>query len=121
VQLIEFHDDIQGVRNWAHELELRGMKSLINVQTAILEAYPEDIRWLADHVVQQGCGADHRCAAGSRHRPEASDVSAQYAELLRQGMRADRGMADATEFCRANREVRDEGTHACLAFRRLVE
>jgi len=49
VQLIEFHDDIQGVRNWAHELELRGMKSLINVQTAILEACPEDIRWLADH------------------------------------------------------------------------
>ena len=48
VQLIEFHDDIQGLRNWAHELEQRGLKSLINVQKAILEEYPEDIRWLAD-------------------------------------------------------------------------
>lgn len=49
MQLIEFHDDIQGLRNWAHELEQRGLKSLVNVQKALVEAYPEDIRWLADH------------------------------------------------------------------------
>ena len=48
VQLIEFHDDIQGLRNWAYELDQRGLNSLVNVQKAILEAYPEDIRWLAD-------------------------------------------------------------------------
>jgi hypothetical protein len=47
VQLIEFHD-IQGLRNWAHELDERGLKSLVNVQRNILEAYPEDIKWLAD-------------------------------------------------------------------------
>ncbi|HUU83962.1 MAG TPA: polysaccharide deacetylase family protein [Phycisphaerae bacterium] len=49
MQLIEFHDDIQGVRNWAYELEKRGLKSIVNVQKAIVEAHPEDIRWLADH------------------------------------------------------------------------
>jgi len=49
VQLIEFHDDIQGLRNWAHALDVRGMKSLVNVQKAILDEYPEDIHWLADH------------------------------------------------------------------------
>jgi hypothetical protein len=48
IQLIEFHDDIQGLRNWAYELEQRGLKSLINVQKAILETYPADIQWLAD-------------------------------------------------------------------------
>jgi hypothetical protein len=47
VQLIEFHD-IQGLRNWAHELDQRGLKALINAQKNILDAYPEDIRWLAD-------------------------------------------------------------------------
>ena len=48
VQLIEFHDDIQGLRNWAHELDRRGLTSLVNVQASILEAYPDDIKWMAD-------------------------------------------------------------------------
>jgi hypothetical protein len=47
VQLIEFHD-IQGLRNWAYELDQRGLTSLVFVQNNMLEAYPEDIRWLAD-------------------------------------------------------------------------
>lgn len=47
VQLIEFHD-IQGLRNWAHELEERGLKSLVFLQQNILETYPAEIRWLAD-------------------------------------------------------------------------
>ncbi len=47
VQLIEFHD-IQGLRNWAHELELRNMKALVNVQANILGEYPQDVQWLAD-------------------------------------------------------------------------
>lgn len=46
IQLIEFHD-IQGVRNWAYELEERGLKSLIYVQKNILEQYPSDFKWLA--------------------------------------------------------------------------
>ncbi|MCO6437297.1 MAG: phage terminase large subunit family protein [Phycisphaerae bacterium] len=33
----------------------------------------------------------------------------RYAELWREGMRADRGITDATEFYRANREAMDEG------------
>lgn len=49
MQLIEFHEDIQGLRNWAYELEQRGLKALINVRMSILEDYPEDVRWLADH------------------------------------------------------------------------
>ncbi|MBN1511600.1 MAG: polysaccharide deacetylase family protein [Phycisphaerae bacterium] len=49
MQLIEFHEDIQGLRNWAYELEQRGLKSLVNVQKTIVEEYPDDIRWLADH------------------------------------------------------------------------
>ncbi len=49
MQLIEFHDDIQGVRNWAYELEQRGLKSLINVRMDLVTANPDDIRWLADH------------------------------------------------------------------------
>ncbi len=36
VQLIEFHD-IQGLRNWAHELDQRRLKALVNVQRNILE------------------------------------------------------------------------------------
>ncbi len=47
VQLIEFHD-IQGLRNWAYELDQRGLKSLVFIQANMLEAYPEDVRWLAD-------------------------------------------------------------------------
>jgi len=47
VQLIEFHD-IQGLRNWAYELELRNMKALVNVQANILDEYPQDVKWLAD-------------------------------------------------------------------------
>ena len=55
VQLIEFHD-IQGLRNWAHELDERGMHALINVQKNIMDEYPEDVRWLADqgHEVMGG-------------------------------------------------------------------
>ncbi len=49
MQLIEFHDDIQGLRNWAYELEQRGLKSIVNVRWPIVEKYPEDFRWLADH------------------------------------------------------------------------
>ena len=49
MQLIEFHDDIQGLRNWAYELEQRGLKSIVNVRWPIVEAHPEDFRWLADH------------------------------------------------------------------------
>ncbi len=47
VQLIEFHD-IQGLRNWAYELDQRGLTSLVFIQKNMLEAYPDDIRWLAD-------------------------------------------------------------------------
>lgn len=55
IQLIEFHD-VQGLRNWAHELDERGIKSLVNVQANILEAYPADVKWLADqgHEVMGG-------------------------------------------------------------------
>ena len=49
MQLIEFHDDIQGVLNWAYELQERGLTSLVNVQAPIIEAYPEEIQWLAEH------------------------------------------------------------------------
>jgi len=49
MQLIEFHDDIQGLRNWAYELEQRGLKSIVNVRWPIVEAYPDDFKWLADH------------------------------------------------------------------------
>ena len=49
MQLIEFHDDIQGLRNWAYQLEQRGLTSIVNVRWPIVEAYPEDFRWLADH------------------------------------------------------------------------
>jgi hypothetical protein len=55
VQLIEFHD-IQGVRNWAHELDQRGLKALVFVQANMLEAYPAEFRWLADqgHAIAGG-------------------------------------------------------------------
>jgi hypothetical protein len=49
MQLIEFHDDIQGLRNWAYELDVRGLKSIVNVRWPIVEAYPEDFKWLADN------------------------------------------------------------------------
>jgi hypothetical protein len=49
MQIIEFHDDIQGLRNWAYELEQRGLRSIVNVRWPIVEAHPEDFRWLADH------------------------------------------------------------------------
>jgi len=55
VQLIEFHD-IQGLRNWAHALDQRAMKSLVFIQSNMLEAYPEDIRWLADQGHEIGGG-----------------------------------------------------------------
>ena len=43
--------------------------------------------------------------------PTNEALWAQYAELWREGMRADRGIADATEFYRANREAMDEGAN----------
>ena len=47
MQLIEF-EGIEGLRNWAYELDRRGLRALINVQAAFAEEYPEDIRWLAE-------------------------------------------------------------------------
>jgi len=41
--------------------------------------------------------------------PENEVLWARYAELWREGMRADRGITDATEFYRANREAMDDG------------
>jgi len=41
--------------------------------------------------------------------PTNEALWARYAELWREGMRADRGIADATEFYRANREAMDKG------------
>ena len=55
VQLIEFHD-IQGLRNWAYELDQRGLKSLVFIQPNMLEEYPEDIRWLAEQGHEIGGG-----------------------------------------------------------------
>ncbi len=55
IQLIEFHD-IQGIRNWAHELEQRGLTSQIFVQRNIIEAYPEEFKWLADKGHEIGGG-----------------------------------------------------------------
>ncbi len=43
--------------------------------------------------------------------PTNEALWACYAELWREGMRADRGIADATEFYRANREAMDEGAN----------
>jgi hypothetical protein len=60
VQLIEFHE-IQGLRNWAHELEQRELKALVFVQKNILEAYPAEIRWLADN--------GHEIAGGYAEEP----------------------------------------------------
>ena len=48
IQLIEF-SDMQGIRNWANELESRDLKALIFIQTNMLEEYPTEIAWLADH------------------------------------------------------------------------
>lgn len=47
IQLIEFND-IQGLRNWAYELDQRRMKALIFLQKDILEGYPDDVRCLSD-------------------------------------------------------------------------
>jgi len=44
--------------------------------------------------------------------PTDEALWARYAELWREGMRADRGMAEATEFYRANREAMDAGAVA---------
>jgi len=60
MQLIEFHD-IQGLRNWAHELEQRGLKSLVFVQKNMLEAHPTELRWLADR--------GHEIAGGHADEP----------------------------------------------------
>jgi hypothetical protein len=46
---MEFHDDdIRGLRNWAYELDERGLKSVVCFQKNMLDAHPVDIRWLAD-------------------------------------------------------------------------
>lgn len=57
VQLIEFHD-IQGLRNWGHELQQRNLRSLVFVQANMLETWPDEIRWLADqgHEIAGGYG-----------------------------------------------------------------
>jgi hypothetical protein len=55
MQLIEFHD-IQGLRNWAYELDQRGLKAQLFVQKNVLEAYPEDFKWLADQGHEVGGG-----------------------------------------------------------------
>ncbi len=47
IQLIEFHD-LQGISNWAYELEQRGLKSLAFIQKNMLEASPTFFKWLAD-------------------------------------------------------------------------
>jgi hypothetical protein len=47
IQLIEF-SDVQGIRNWAYELDQRGLKALAFIQKNMLEAYPTEFRWLAD-------------------------------------------------------------------------
>lgn len=59
VQLIEFHD-IQGLRNWGHELQQRNLRSLVFVQANMLEAWPDEIRWLADqgHEIAGGYGEE---------------------------------------------------------------
>ncbi|MDX2199592.1 MAG: terminase gpA endonuclease subunit, partial [Phycisphaerae bacterium] len=44
--------------------------------------------------------------------PANEALWARYAELWREGMRADRGMAEATEFYRANRDAMDAGAVA---------
>lgn len=55
IQMIEFHD-IQGIRNWAHELEIRGIKSMAFIQKNMLEAYPAEFKWLADQGHEIGGG-----------------------------------------------------------------
>lgn len=47
IQLIEF-ENVQGLRNWGHELQQRGLKSLAFIQKNLLEAYPAEIQWLAE-------------------------------------------------------------------------
>lgn len=47
IQLIEF-EEIQGLRNWAYQLQQRGLKSLAFIQKNMIEEYPTEIRWLAD-------------------------------------------------------------------------
>jgi len=44
--------------------------------------------------------------------PEATDLWDRYADLLREGSRAGRGMSEATEFYRAHREEMDKGAEA---------
>jgi hypothetical protein len=55
IQLIEFHD-IQGIRNWAHELDVRGLRSLAFIQKNMLEEYPAEFKWLADQGHEIGGG-----------------------------------------------------------------
>ncbi len=60
VHLIEF-ESIEGLRNWAYELEERELKSLILVQKNILEDYPTDVAWLAEN--------GHEIAGGYAEEP----------------------------------------------------
>jgi hypothetical protein len=47
IQLIEF-EDTEGLMNWGYELQQRGLKSLACIQKNMVEAYPTEIKWLAD-------------------------------------------------------------------------
>lgn len=72
---------------------------------------PDD---LADRILDR---EKHPQWQGERTRmvyafPTNETLWARYAELWREGMRADRGMAEATEFYRANREAMDAGAVA---------
>jgi hypothetical protein len=47
VRLSEFHEDIGGLMNWAHELDQRGLKSLVCFQKNMLELHSVEIQWFA--------------------------------------------------------------------------
>lgn len=47
IQLIEF-EDIQGLQNWGYELQQRNLRALAFIQKNMLDAYPDEIKWLAD-------------------------------------------------------------------------
>jgi len=49
VRLMEFHEDISGLMNWAYELEARGLKCLVCFQKNMLDMHPTEIRWFADN------------------------------------------------------------------------
>lgn len=73
VQLIEFHK-MQGIRNWVHELDQRGLSALINAQERILREHPDEFRVLADRGYE---------IAGGYHQEPFWDVnySFQYEKM----------------------------------------